>query len=135
MYENKETLIKIIEFYLKNMLLISTELQYRKQCRETSKPVCINKLYVPIPFAELESIYNSINSTIKEYNGEKAEYITLRYKNKCTYDVICGLMNKKRSTIFALGSEILEEILFNLLLDDDSRSHILNANKKCYFLI
>lgn len=133
MQKTKEDLIKIIEFYLKNMLLISRELQYRKQRLETSSPVCINKLYVPIPFAELESIHNSINLTIKEYNGEKADYIELRYKNKCTYDVICGLMNKKRSTIFALGNEILDEILFNILLDDSTRAHILRANTKSYF--
>lgn len=133
MQKTKENLIKIIEFYLKNMLLISRELQYRKQLCNTTSVVCINKLYAPIPFEELESIYNSISLTIKEYAGEKADYIELRYKNKCTYDVICGLMNKKRSTIFALGNEILDEILFNILLDDNSRTHILNANIKSYF--
>ena len=79
-------------------------------------------------------IYENINSTVKNYTGEKAEYIELRYKNKCTYDVICGLMNKKRSTIFALGTEILDEILFNIMLDDSSRSYILNSNRKNYFL-
>ncbi len=134
MCKNKETAIKVIEFYLKNMLLINREILYRKQCLNTKDPVCINKLYSPIPFAELESISQSINSTIKNYTGEKAEYIELRYKNKCTYDVICGLMNKKRSTIFALGNEILDEILFNILLDDNSRSYMLNANRKSYFL-
>ena len=43
-------------------------------------------------------------------------------------------MNKKRSTIFALGTEILDEILFNIMLDDSSRSYILNSNRKNYFL-
>ena len=134
MYKDKESVIKIIEFYLGNMLLIKRELEYRRQKLETTKAVTINKMYRPIPFAELESIYKNINSTVKNYTGEKAEYIELRYKNKCTYDVICGLMNKKRSTIFALGTEILDEILFNIMLDDSSRSYILNSNRKNYFL-
>ena len=131
---SKESVKKIIEFYLNNILLINREIEYRKQKMNTKEPVTINRMYRPIPFAELESIAGNINKTIKSYVGEKAEYIELRYKNKCTYDVICGLMNKKRSTIFALGTEILDEILFNIMLDDDSRLYILNSNRKNYFL-
>lgn len=134
MEQNPETLIKIIEFYLKNMSLINSQLQYRKQKLNTNDPITINKMYNPIPFYELDSIAQVINRAVSNYCGEKAEYITLRYRKKCTYDVICGLMNKKRSTIFALGNEILNELLFAVMLDDKSRTYILKADKRNYFL-
>ena len=116
------------------MSLIKRELEYRKQMLNTKEPVTINKLYNPIPFAELDSIAKAVNDTISAYTGEKAEYIELRYQKKYTYDVICDFMNKKRSTIFAMGSEILDDILFNIMLNDSSRTYILNANRKNYFL-
>lgn len=133
MITDKESMLKVIEFYLKHIFQINREIEYRKQIKSTTSAIIINKLYKPIPFLELDNISSAINHSIQKLNNEKMEYINLRYKNHCTYEVICGLLGKKRSTVFSFGSEILNSILFDILINDNARTSIMNADKKCYF--
>ncbi len=135
MNTNKENLTGIIEFYLKNSTFIRQELSYRKQVGNLSLPVTVSKMCKPIPFSELDVIATSVYKTVDSYCGEKAEYINLRYRKNCTYDVICGLMNKKRSTVFMLGESILNDILFNILIEDIPRKKLLNSELKNYFVM
>ncbi len=132
--KNKKTVIRIIEFYLFNQSLISREVQYRRHMKNTKSFFTISKLYKPINFEELNCIFGCIEKTLMAFSAEKKEYIFLRYTKKCTYDVIGGLMNKKRSSVFALGNEMLDEFFFDIMMNDEARKFILNAEDKCYML-
>lgn len=134
MITDKNTLIKIIEFYLSNEKLISRELQYKKQLKNTDSQICVHKLLSPIPFSEANSILSCILSVKQTYSNEKLEYLRMRYQNKCTFDVICGFLDLRRSSLFKMGKDMLEEILYHVLLDDNARHCITHADTNCYFL-
>lgn len=134
MITDKNTLIKIIEFYLTNENLISRELQYKKQSKNTNSCICVHKLLSPIPFDEADCIYSCISSVKKNFSSEKLEYLRMRYRNKCTFDVICGFLDTRRSSLFKMGRDILEEILYNILLNDDAKKYITHTDVNCYFL-
>lgn len=134
MITDKNTLIKIIEFYLTNEKLIYRELQYKKQLKNTDSCLCIHKLLSPIPFAEADCILSCILSVKQNYPNEKLEYLRMRYQNKCTFDVICGFLDLRRSSLFKMGKDMLEEILYNVLLNDNARHYITHTDTSRYFL-
>lgn len=134
MITDKDILIKIIEFYLSNENLISRELQYKKQLKNTNAAICVHKLLSPIPLAEAECILSCIISVKKNYSKQKSEYLRMRYQNKCTLDVICGFLDTRRSSLFKMGKDILEEMLYNILINDNARLYITNTDTSRYFL-
>lgn len=125
---------KIIEFYLKNDFLLDQELHYRKQIGKTRTPITINKLLTPIPFNEADSIHTVITSQLETMPPQQKEYVHLRYHKNCTYDVICGFLCLKRSTLFRMGEDILNDLLFAVMLDEHSRESIISADISCYIL-
>lgn len=134
MITDKNILIKIIEFYLSNENLINRELQYKKQAKNTNSYICVHKLLSPIPFDEADCIFSCILSVKESYPPEKIEYLHMRYQNKCTFDVICGFLDTRRSSLFKMGKDILDEILYHILLNDTAKKYITSANTNCYFL-
>ncbi len=134
MITDKSTLLRIIEFYLTNEHLIHRELLYKKQLKMTDSCICVHKLLTPIPYCEAECLLSCITNVTKGYSTSKAEYIRMRYRNKCTLDVICGFLDVRRSSLFKMGRDILEEIIYNVLLDDNARQYITHADTSCYFL-
>ncbi len=134
MRSDRKKYILICEFYLRNLPFINRQLEYKLRLGDTSLPVTVKKLYKPIPFAEILSVSTVINRTLEGFDAEKRNYIFLRYRKNTTYEVIGGLMNKRRSTVFQLGTSILDDIVFAVLLDAKAGAYLRNADMKCYFL-
>ena len=130
---DKNTVIGIIEFYLAHRQILRREYDYKTQLK-TNSPVSINKLYSPIPLEEVGNILRCIENDISKMSLKRQEYIRMRYQAKCTLDVICGFLDTKKSTLHRFGEEILIDLAFSVLFDDEARKYLLNTDKSRYFL-
>ena len=132
MRADKNTIIGIIEFYLTHRHILRREFDYKSQMK-TDSPVCVSKIYTPIPLNEVGHILSCIENDIKKMSVKRQEYRRMRYQGKCTLDVICGFLDTKKSTLHRFGEEILIDLAFSVLFDDDARKCILNTEKSRYF--
>ncbi len=133
MTKSKATIIEIIEFYLTHDKFITRELEYRKQAKSQA-PISISKLYKPIPYVHALAIMTCIHSALDTMPPKHLEFIQMRYHQGCTLDVISGFLCGGRSSMHALGEQILWDILYAILVNDNAREAILKADNRSYIL-